>query len=184
VNQLASANAGNDTTCAYELTQVPLNGIAANYATVQWTTSGTGTFSAAASLTGYYYPSSADKTAVNVTLTLTASAVSPCTIAASDSRIIHFDFPTAIQETKSESVGMVISPNPSHGLFKILVSGTHNENISVTISDITGRTIVQRSLGASEIGHEQFDLAGHPRGLYLVRIQTGSESMVRKLVIE
>ena len=184
VNQQATAAAGNDTTCANATTQVPLNGIATNYSTVLWTTSGSGTFGTAGSLTGYYYPSAADKAGVNVTLTLTASAVSPCSIAATDSRVIHFDFPAGVADPKSQDLSMVISPNPSHGQFTLRISGPENKNVTVTIADITGRTVVQRVLEVSGTGREQFDLSASPKGLYLVKIQSDTESMVRKLVIE
>jgi len=184
VNQPVTANAGIDTTCAFEITQVPLNGLAASYSSVLWTTAGSGTFSAAGSLTGYYFPSTTDKNGMNVTLTLTAIPVSPCAANATDTRIVHFDFPTGIPDTKSTNPGMVVSPNPSHGLFTIHASGLDNINATVTISDITGRTIFQRILPSSEIGQEKFDLTGHPKGLYLVRVQTETESTVRKLIVE
>jgi len=57
-----------------------LAGTASNYGTISWTTSGTGTFSSTSSLTPVYTPGTADITAGTVTLTLTASAISPCTV--------------------------------------------------------------------------------------------------------
>ena len=182
VNQPATAAAGNDTTCAYITTQVPLNGIAANYSTVTWTTSGSGSFSAANNLAGYYLPSVADKTSGNVTLTLTASAQSPCTASAADMRIIHFDGPIGIGDINGTQISMVISPNPSTGLFSIKVSGLDNVKSTVTVSDIRGIAIVQHVFDAS--GVERLDISGYPKGLYLVKIQTATESMVRKLVVE
>lgn len=182
VNQPATAAAGNDTTCAFITTQVPLNGMAANYATIQWTTSGTGTFSAGSALAGYYLPTIADKTAGSVTLTLTASAQAPCTATAADMRIIHFDGPIGMGDIRSTQISMIISPNPSTGLFSIKVSGIENEKSTVTVSDIRGRAIVQHAFDAS--GLEHFDISGYPKGLYLVKIQTETESMVRKLVVE
>jgi hypothetical protein len=182
VNQPATATAGNDTTCAFITTQVPLNGIAANYSSVTWTTSGTGTFSAASALAGYYLPSIADKTAGNVTLTLTASAQSPCTATAADMRIIHFDGPIGIGDVQNNQISMVISPNPSTGLFSLRVSGLDNKKANVTVSDIRGRAIVQHAFDAS--GMEHFDISNNPKGFYLVKIQTATESIIRKLVIE
>ncbi len=183
VNQPSTAAAGNDTTCAFITTQVPLHGVATNYSSVIWTTSGTGTFSAAGSLAGNYLPSATDKTGGNVTLTLTASPQSPCAVAATDSRIIHFDGPTGIADAQ-HTIGMTISPNPSTGLFKLSISGLNERNATISVTDITGRTIVLHTLSFAPIQPEQFDLSGYPKGLYFVKIQTGSESMVRKLVIE
>ena len=184
VNQAAADNAGNDTTCDYIVTQVPLYGTATNFSSHLWTTSGSGTFSDANALSGYYYPSTDDKTMGSVTLALTASALSPCTTPASDSRVIHINGPIGIAENPATQVRMVISPNPSHGLFTLRISGIDNNDLTITISDITGRTIAIRALNASSSQQEQFDLSGSPKGLYLVKIQTSGESMVRKLVIE
>ena len=183
VNQPSTAAAGNDTICAFITTQVPLHGVATNYSSVIWTTSGTGTFSAAGSLAGNYLPSATDKTGGNVTLTLTASPQSPCAVAATDSRIIHFDGPTGIADAQ-HTIGMTISPNPSTGLFKLSISGLNERNATISVTDITGRTIVLHTLSFAPIQPEQFDLSGYPKGLYFVKIQTGSESIVRKLVIE
>jgi len=184
VNQPAIAGAGNDTTCANATTQVPLNGTATNYSTLLWITSGSGTFSAANALTGYYYPSSADKTGLNVTLTLTASSISPCTNAATDARVVHFDFPTGMADAQSPNISLVITPNPSHGQFTLRISGLDHKSATVTIADITGRTMVQHVLEVTENRREQFDLSGSPKGLYLVKIQTDTETTVRKIVIE
>ncbi len=184
VNQPVTATAGNDTTCGFGTTQVPLYGTAANYATVLWTTSGTGTFSAANALTGNYLPSATDKTGGNVTLTLTATPVSPCSVSASDMRIIHFDGSLGIADAQNARISMTISPNPSSGLFNLTLTGMDNLNGTITISEITGRTVVQQAIDGSVNRMEQFDLTGYPKGLYLVKIQTESQSLVRKLVIK
>lgn len=180
----ATAMAGNDTTLSFSSTQVPLNGEASNYASILWSSSGTGTFSAASSLAGNYLPSAADKTAGAVTLTLTASAVSPCTVGASDDRIIHFDAPTGGEDQPDIRVTMTISPNPSAGHFAIRVSGMGTENATVTVSDIRGQTVIQSVVALSGIRPALFDLSASPRGLYLVKIQTETKTVVRKLVVE
>ncbi len=185
VNELATANAGSDTTFSPDAAQVPLNGFASNYSAVLWSTSGTGTFSAGTSLAGNYLPSAADRTVGNsVTLTLTASAQLPCTTSAIDTRIIHFDWPTGVADAKNGQIGMVISPNPSHGLVTLKVSGIDGEDATITICDITGRTIGQRTMNSGDIHQERFDLSAFPHGLYLVKIQSETGSLVRKLVIE
>lgn len=184
VNQPATASAGNDTTCDYITAQVPLNGTASNYSGLLWSTSGSGTFSIPTALAGYYLPSTEDKDMGIVTLTLTASAQSPCTVSATDSRIIHFNGPVGITEKKGSSLSMVLSPNPSHGRFTIRVSGVDFSNLTVTILDITGRTIIQQGPDASASQPLQFDLSERAEGIYLVKIQTPQESMVRKLIID
>ncbi len=184
VNQPATASAGNDTTCDYITAQVPLNGIASNYAGILWSTSGSGTFTVPTALAGYYLPSTEDKDLGIVTLTLTASAQSPCTVSATDSMIIHFNGPVGITETKGSSLSMVLSPNPSQGRFTLRVDGVDFTEATVTILDMTGRTIIQRGPDASTGQHLQFDLSERAKGIYLVKIQTPQKSMVSKLIID
>jgi hypothetical protein len=184
VNQPATADAGNDTTCNPEASQVLLNGAGTNYTGVLWSTSGTGTFSAPGELSGYYLPSASDKVVGNnVTLTLTTSAHSPCSAATSE-RIIHFDWPTGVADIKHGEISVVIAPNPSHGVFTLKVTGQDKMNAVVTISDIYGRTVLQQEMETLDSRPEQFNLSGYPAGFYLVKIKAGSASTVRKMVIE
>jgi len=62
---------------------------AANATTVQWSTSGTGSFLDATALTTLYYPSAADSTAGLVTLTVSTTGTQPCS-AVSDQLEISF----------------------------------------------------------------------------------------------
>ncbi len=59
-------------------TPVAISGSASNAASTTWTSSGTGVFADASSLSTTYTPSPADETAGSVTLTLTASPTAPC----------------------------------------------------------------------------------------------------------
>ncbi len=94
VNQLATANAGSNISLCGDASQATPSGAtsinvttgatATNYSFVTWSTSGTGTFANANSLTlATYTPSTADKNAGSVTLTLTAVGISPCANAVS-----------------------------------------------------------------------------------------------------
>jgi hypothetical protein len=81
VNALATAAAGTAiTTCSNSgAINITAGATASNYAAVTWTSSGTGSFTNANSLTlAAYTPSAADIAAGSVTLTLTATGNSPC----------------------------------------------------------------------------------------------------------
>jgi len=184
VNQPATANAGIDTTCAYLTTQVPFSGLATNYSGVTWTTSGTGTFSSPNALSGYYYPSLTDKDAGSVTLTLAASAQSPCTATATDDRVVHFEGPIGIADKQNALSRVVLFPNPSKGMFSLILNGVDHAGITVTISDITGRRILERTVSSSTGKPEQFNMTGNPKGLYFVKIRTSLESNVQRLIID
>jgi len=92
IQKTPTANAGSNATIC-EGSNHQLSGSAQNYGTIAWTTSGTGTFSNANILNPVYTPSGTDIIAGTVTLTLTASAVSPCTIAGSANKTLVIQKP-------------------------------------------------------------------------------------------
>jgi hypothetical protein len=78
-----TANAGSDATIC-EGSDFTTSGSASNYSSVSWASTGTGTFANGNTLTATYTPSAADIAAGSVTLTLSASAISPCAGDATD----------------------------------------------------------------------------------------------------
>jgi hypothetical protein len=87
IQKSPTAAAGADATiCEGSIYQ--LSGAAENYGTIEWTTSGTGTFSSTTILDPIYTPGAEDILLGTVTLTLSASAISPCEVAATDNMIL------------------------------------------------------------------------------------------------
>ncbi|MFA8437210.1 MAG: hypothetical protein ACEPOZ_22095, partial [Marinifilaceae bacterium] len=72
-----SVNAGNDiSVCEHQ--DIVLSGIATNYTSLQWTSSGDGVFNDSTSLDAIYTPGNGDKLVGSVFLSLTANPNSPC----------------------------------------------------------------------------------------------------------
>lgn len=88
VNQSATANAGTDAVIEADSSYTLSGSRGGSASNSNWTSSGTGSFNNASSLTATYTPSTADKTAGNVTLTLTTNdPAGPCP-AASDQMVL------------------------------------------------------------------------------------------------
>jgi len=90
IRSAAAAAAGADVTICPDET-VSLSGSASSYTTVQWSTSGDGSFGNTGSLSTDYTPGSGDIASGSVTLTLTAQPVSPCGEPASDALVVTID---------------------------------------------------------------------------------------------
>ena len=93
IEDAATADAGTDANICETDTYL-LSGAATNYTSVEWTTAGDGTFDDDAILGATYTPGSGDIAAGTVTLTLTASANTPCTDATDDIVIGIYGQPT------------------------------------------------------------------------------------------
>ncbi len=181
VNQPATAFAGNDMTYPYETTEIILSGTATNYASVSWSTSGTGTFSGN-TLSASYFPSMTDLDAQIVTLTLTAVAISPCSTDAVDQVTITFALPNGIKDNKD--VEMTVSPNPSQGRFNISIDVNQNNDAGLAIYDLTGRIILEKTISSTSNSPEQINLTGYPKGIYFVKAITDKGTVVKRLILD
>jgi len=94
-----------------------------------------------------------------------------------------FNGPTGLADGH-DFPGLVVSPNPSHGSFEIKFHHTDDGNAEITVSDLTGRRVLNRTVTASSSGRVQFDLSGSPRGLYFVTVRMDAGTTVKKLIIE
>lgn len=83
-----SATAGVDATICSNGSYTLSDAIAANYKSLQWTTSGDGMFSDPTTLNPVYTPGPGDKAAGSVTLTLKAFPNSPCSVPATDEMVL------------------------------------------------------------------------------------------------
>ncbi|MFT5169239.1 MAG: hypothetical protein ACI8P3_004487 [Saprospiraceae bacterium] len=75
-----------------------------------------------------------------------------------------------------------ISPNPTAGLFEVIVSQDIPGEGRITVMDIKGRVIVERSFTSGRT--EGFDLSAFANGVYLVKVLTEAGFVVRKVVKE
>jgi hypothetical protein len=77
--------------------------------------------------------------------------------------------------------GMRIYPNPARGMFIIAVDKARYPSMEVTLTDLAGAKVLNRKCSGEK--EYRFDIGSVPQGCYFVRIDTGREVVVRKLVI-
>lgn len=76
----------------------------------------------------------------------------------------------------STTSDIAIYPNPSNAIFHV-ASKNGAENMSLDVNDLSGRTILQTE-------GNFVDLSTFPKGIYLLNIQTGQQSHVKKLILK
>jgi hypothetical protein len=179
-----TAYAGPDTTYCSDITSIPLNGTAASYTTVLWTTSGTGSFTDATSLVNEYLPSTADISDGMVDLTLSADPVAPCLNPVSSVRYIIFDPCLGIPGNNGSSFSVTVSPNPTQGWLQVSVKGLAAGNAEIKVYDIRGVSVLTRSLNGTGTLTESLDLSSKPGGLYFISVQTPHEIKVQKVILQ
>jgi hypothetical protein len=184
VSQPATASAGNDTSYCDFITQFPIIGTAANYSTVLWTTGGDGTFSAPLALSGLYFPGSGDKTAGSVTLTLTATPLSPCSVPASSLLTIGFDPCTGISDPGTSPFAVSVSPNPSNGAFTVHATGLQSKETNIILYDFQGKILLRETASGSSGFSKRYDLSEKPKGIYFLKVVTENGSKISKVILQ
>jgi len=181
----AEAYAGNDTTIfADEVLQ--LNATAANYDSVSWSTSGDGIFSDNSIVNPIYTPGPEDIQNGSLWLTIDAFASAPCTGDATDQLKLTIDEVVGIQEIQHE-LNITVVPNPTDGIFTFNISQIEEkENIKISVSDISGKTLFTQQLTEIQSGHYQnsFNLTYLPKGIYILSVSGDDYRINKKVVLQ
>jgi hypothetical protein len=77
--------------------------------------------------------------------------------------------------------GISITPNPSEGRFLIIVPDAGEMKVSVY--NVLGDLVYKARSSAASNGNMLVDISQRQAGVYLVKIETDSETMSRKIVV-
>jgi hypothetical protein len=120
----------------------------------------------------------------------TGSATNPCISICIDpadvaSHLAHGDVLgtcPALRLTQGTADRIQVYPNPASGNFTVTLADIEAATV-ITVSDMLGKTIATQSVvaGTSSV---QFNLSNNAKGLYVVKVQNGNETLTTKMVIE
>jgi len=91
---------------------------------------------------------------------------------------------------KSENGAMIaghsheirVYPNPTDGLINVEIPEEHT-SAEITITDVTGRVVAQRSVTENKGEVVQFNLDNVAKGIYLIKVTAGDEPNVTKVIV-
>ncbi len=75
-------------------------------------------------------------------------------------------------------------PNPNKGNFSVQFDSTSTNDIEITVHDIRGRNIFERSYPNTGMFSQNLQLDNAQSGIYLVTVKDGDRKIVRKIIIE
>jgi len=184
VTAQATSFAGSDTTVSLQVISIPLNGVATNYSSVLWTTSGDGTFSSTTSLISQYYPGNNDRLNGAVSLTLTSYPQSPCTTPASSVRHITIAAGTGLSEAEADQT-ITVGPNPSDGRFNLGLQTTNWPGSgTLQVYNTQGQLVYNEAIEVQEPKVvKSVDLRNVGKGIYLLRLTISGKPLNTKLLI-
>ena len=83
----------------------------------------------------------------------------------------------------SNSLETVVFPNPSSGTFNLNIFHPDKGIAEISVSDLNGKMLLSKQFQVNiNSTRFSFDLAGHPKGVYVLRINLNGLSLSKKLV--
>lgn len=95
-----------------------------------------------------------------------------------------FAITPALANTTFELDNFVLYPNPNNGSFKISFNSDSSNDVKISINDIRGRKIFNKSYTNNGLFNENIELDKIQAGIYLVTVQNGTNKTVKRIVIE
>ena len=94
-----------------------------------------------------------------------------------------FDILVVISLSELEILSsMSLFPNPTSDIVKVVIENNDLADYQFELTDALGRVLEQReSSDQSGKTEEIFDLSAMPKGIYMLRVSTGGESVTRRI---
>ena len=77
-----------------------------------------------------------------------------------------------------------VFPNPNQGEFTIKYNANDSENISIQVFDIRGRTILTKTYKNTGEFNQTIKMNNAQAGMYLLNINDGSKTVIKKIIVE
>jgi len=108
------------------------------------------------------------------TITITVSGLAPQTVTVTQAA-------STVGVSEHQLADLQVYPNPTTGQFKISNIRTYDQDVVVSILDMSGKQIFSRTFaGSVEYG---FDISNEPKGYYFIRVSMGNSTQVRRIVL-
>jgi hypothetical protein len=92
-------------------------------------------------------------------------------------------FPILERSTYLISNSLEVAPNPSTGIFHIIISNPGQGIAQVLISDLNGNKLITQNYNVN-LSNNKFDidLSAYNRGIYLLNVKINNSNLTQKLV--
>ena len=88
---------------------------------------------------------------------------------------------TSIDDNTETKVA--VYPNPTNGRFVVELEVANGSNVSVSILNLLGEEVKVVSRNATAQDQYEIDLSDFANGVYLVKVQTGDNSILKRIVL-
>jgi Secretion system C-terminal sorting domain len=92
--------------------------------------------------------------------------------------------PLSTLDVLSETVDFSVYPNPSKGIFTLNLNADVAENVSLSVKNIVGQTVLNKTVTVSGATKEVISLENYDKGVYFLTIDNNREKKTVKLIVE
>lgn len=85
---------------------------------------------------------------------------------------------TGIEELNS--LAFNVFPNPSTGEFNINLNATHSANVNLSVKNVVGQTVINKTIAVNGKSKETISLANYSKGIYFLTV----DNKTTKLIVE
>jgi hypothetical protein len=120
-----------------------------------------------------------------ISLDKTYSNGNPTPTLSKSAEVADFTEIISINPLESSS-SIIIYPNPAHKEFHIEINLKRQVTVDISLLDLLGNTVRTIDIKESGLGkyNNTIDISELPKGIYAVRIKTGQEVQVKRIVIQ
>lgn len=149
---------------------------------IQWNTSGDGTFSDPQIMQPIYTPGSQDIANMEVQLSVNVSTTEPCEDEVSD--VMTLGFLVGTEEMANQS-DIEIYPNPADGIFQLSFNQLRNDQeLSYVVFNSKGQEVFRELITSDKTNLKKtLDMSGFLPGIYFIQIRKGEQISTRKLIL-
>jgi hypothetical protein len=86
--------------------------------------------------------------------------------------------------TPGNDIGLVISPNPSHGIFNVQFYQTEVDNVALRVVDLNGKVLYNKQYQHIKGAFSQpINLGVVSSGVYVVQLEFQSKKYIQKIMV-
>jgi hypothetical protein len=89
-----------------------------------------------------------------------------------------------IENTAASDFSIQVYPNPGSGVFHFLLDVAVDVEAAVTVTDMLGRVLLQRTITSAAGNSHELDLRGKSAGVYILTVQTRQRTLRRTLLLD
>ena len=94
-----------------------------------------------------------------------------------------FTCSTKLAEYNSLANNVNVMPNPSNGIFNVVMSLPSAQDITIDVTNVLGQSVFTNSYKSFNTGIVPVDLSNHNQGVYFITVSNGKDKNVQRIII-